>query len=194
MYEELNKVKRLLTKYGGHALAAGVSMEQENVIGFRKMLNIQCTLTEKDLTEKNEIFAAFLEFSEDISKKLKKENLLAKTVVISILTNSFEGREYRMPLYTPTDISMTIAKSAMELFNKNNCLLSPLRAVGVRVVNLVDSASAKQLSLFENDNNEIDDIIENNILKIRSKYGKESLTRAICMNNKAKPSTPGFYK
>ena len=52
MYEELNKCKRLLTKYGGHALAAGVSMEQENVDTFRKMINIQCTLTEKDLTEK----------------------------------------------------------------------------------------------------------------------------------------------
>lgn len=52
MYDELNKVKRLLTKYGGHALAAGVSMEQENVEMFRKMLNIQCMLTEKDLTEK----------------------------------------------------------------------------------------------------------------------------------------------
>lgn len=52
MYEELNKVKRLLTKYGGHALAAGVSMENENVDMFRKMLNIQCMLTEKDLTEK----------------------------------------------------------------------------------------------------------------------------------------------
>ena len=52
MYEELNKVKRLLTKYGGHALAAGVSMETENVDMFRKMLNIQCMLTEKDLTEK----------------------------------------------------------------------------------------------------------------------------------------------
>lgn len=52
MYEELNKVKRLLTKYGGHALAAGISMEQENVDTFRKMLNIQCVLTEKELTEK----------------------------------------------------------------------------------------------------------------------------------------------
>lgn len=52
MYEELNKVKRLLTKYGGHALAAGVSMERENVDVFRRMLNIQCALTEKDLTEK----------------------------------------------------------------------------------------------------------------------------------------------
>ena len=52
MYEELNKVKRIITKYGGHTLAAGVSMERENVGNFRKMLNIQCALTEKDLTEK----------------------------------------------------------------------------------------------------------------------------------------------
>ena len=52
MYEELNKVKSILTKYGGHTLAAGLSMEKENVEDFREMLNIQCDLTEKDLTEK----------------------------------------------------------------------------------------------------------------------------------------------
>ncbi len=52
MYEELNKCKRLLMKYGGHALAAGLSLEKENVDTLRKMLNIQCTMTEKDMTEK----------------------------------------------------------------------------------------------------------------------------------------------
>ena len=52
MYEELNKCKRLFTKYGGHALAAGVSLEKENVETFRRMINIQCTMTEKDMTEK----------------------------------------------------------------------------------------------------------------------------------------------
>lgn len=52
MYEELNKVKRLLTKYGGHALAAGISLERENIDTFRKMINIQCMLTEKELMEK----------------------------------------------------------------------------------------------------------------------------------------------
>ena len=149
--------------------------------------------TEKDLTEKDEVFAAFLEFSEDISKKLKKENLLAKTVVISILTNQFEGKEYRTTLENPTDISLTIAKKAMELFIKNNCLSVPLRAVGVRVINLVENTVVKQLSLFEEVNN-IDSVIENNILKIRNKYGKDSLKRAICINNFVKPSTPGFYK
>ena len=149
--------------------------------------------TEKDLTERNAVFAAFLEFSEAISKKLKKENLLAKSVVISILTNQFKGKEYRASLIRPTDISLTIAKAAMELFDKNNCLSNPLRSVGVRVINLIDSASAEQLSLFT-DEQDVGCVIENNILKIRNKYGENSLKRAICINNTVKPSTPGFYK
>lgn len=149
---------------------------------------------EKDLTEKNEIFAAFLEFSEAISQKLKNENLLAKTVVISVTNTNLESKEYRTPLFSPTDISMTIAKSAMQLFEKNNCLSIPLRAVGVRVTNLVEDANVKQLNLIEDSSSEIDNIIEDNILKIRSKYGKNSLKRAICMNNKARPSSPGFKK
>lgn len=52
MYEELNKCKSLLTKFGGHKLAAGVSLEEENVDVFRRMLNENATLTEDDLTEK----------------------------------------------------------------------------------------------------------------------------------------------
>lgn len=52
MYEELNKCKTLLTKFGGHKLAAGVSLEEENVDALRKMLNENETLTEDDLTEK----------------------------------------------------------------------------------------------------------------------------------------------
>lgn len=150
--------------------------------------------TEKDLTEKNEVFAAFLEFSEAISQKLKKENLLAKTVIISILTKDFNAKEYRTPLFVPTDMSLTIAKTAMDVFDKNNCLTVPLRAVGVRVINLIDNVtSMQQLSLFD-DVDEVSEIIENNILKIRNKYGKNSLKRAICINNTVKPSTPGFYK
>lgn len=52
MYEELNKCKTLLTKFGGHKLAAGVSLEEENVDALRKMLNENEALTEDDLTEK----------------------------------------------------------------------------------------------------------------------------------------------
>lgn len=52
MYEELNKCKELLLKFGGHKLAAGLSLEEKNIELFREMLNENCTLTEEDMEEK----------------------------------------------------------------------------------------------------------------------------------------------
>lgn len=52
MYEELNKCKELLTKFGGHRMAAGLSLPKENVGKFREMLNKNCTLTEEEMKEK----------------------------------------------------------------------------------------------------------------------------------------------
>lgn len=52
MYEELNKCKELLTKFGGHRLAAGLSLPKENIGKFREMLNKKCTLTEEEMKEK----------------------------------------------------------------------------------------------------------------------------------------------
>ena len=52
MYEELNKCKEFLTKFGGHRLAAGLSLPKENVGKFREMLNKNCTLTEEEMKEK----------------------------------------------------------------------------------------------------------------------------------------------
>lgn len=52
MYEELTKCKELFTRYGGHRLAAGVSMEREQVGEFRRKINENCTLSEQDMTER----------------------------------------------------------------------------------------------------------------------------------------------
>lgn len=49
MYTELTKVKDLFTKFGGHKMAAGISLEKENIDEFRKRLNANCTLTKEDL-------------------------------------------------------------------------------------------------------------------------------------------------
>jgi len=50
MFEELNKCKSLLTKFGGHPMAAGLSLAEENVDLLRKALNQNQTLTARDLT------------------------------------------------------------------------------------------------------------------------------------------------
>ena len=52
MFEELVKCADLMTQFGGHPMAAGLSMEEKNVEEFRKRLNENCTLTEEDLSPK----------------------------------------------------------------------------------------------------------------------------------------------
>lgn len=52
MYEELVKCSDLLTQFGGHPMAAGLSMEEKNVELFRRRMNDNCTLTEQDLIPK----------------------------------------------------------------------------------------------------------------------------------------------
>ena len=52
MYEELTKCKGLLEAYGGHPMAAGFSLKEENVEQFRRQLNANCSLTEEDLIPK----------------------------------------------------------------------------------------------------------------------------------------------
>lgn len=52
MFEEMSKCKELYTKYGGHPMAAGLSLPKENVEKFRTFLNEHTTLTEEDFIPK----------------------------------------------------------------------------------------------------------------------------------------------
>lgn len=52
MYEGLNRVKHLLSKFGGHKMAAGLSMPEENLEQFRKEINEKSEITPEYLNEK----------------------------------------------------------------------------------------------------------------------------------------------
>lgn len=56
MYEEMSVCKDLFTRYGGHKMAAGLSLpDEESVEIFRRRLNESCKLTQEDLEEKLKI-------------------------------------------------------------------------------------------------------------------------------------------
>ena len=55
MFEEMMKVKEVFTKFGGHPMAAGCSLEKEDLKAFRKKINENCTLDEKDFAKKVQI-------------------------------------------------------------------------------------------------------------------------------------------
>lgn len=52
MYEAMTGVKHLFTKFGGHKLAAGLSMREEDIETLRKALNEGSGLTEEDFQPK----------------------------------------------------------------------------------------------------------------------------------------------
>lgn len=52
MFEEMTKIRDMFVKYGGHKLAAGLSLPAGSEKEFRKRINEVCTLTEEDFVEK----------------------------------------------------------------------------------------------------------------------------------------------
>ncbi|MBR1693127.1 MAG: single-stranded-DNA-specific exonuclease RecJ [Lachnospiraceae bacterium] len=52
MYDNMTKIKDVFDKYGGHRMAAGLSLPRERVEEFRRRINEVCTLCDEDMTEK----------------------------------------------------------------------------------------------------------------------------------------------
>lgn len=55
MYEEMCKCREFFTKFGGHPMAAGLSMDESLVDSFRKRINELAELSEEDLVPKVKI-------------------------------------------------------------------------------------------------------------------------------------------
>lgn len=98
MYEEMTKVKDVFTKYGGHPMAAGLSMEADRVEEFRRRINGLCTLTEGDLVP-------FREFDGILHMQYAGEQLIRE---LELLEPYGKGNE--KPLFAETGVRITGAR------------------------------------------------------------------------------------
>ena len=73
MQSELVKCQDLLTEFGGHAMAAGFSLPEENLDKFRETLNNQCCLTPDELVEsvRFDMEAKLADISKELVTQLK---------------------------------------------------------------------------------------------------------------------------
>ncbi len=119
MYEELCKCEQYLTQFGGHPMAAGFSLKEENIDAFRKALNEVCTLTEEDLIPKvvidvpmpisyiSENLIQQLELLEPFGKGNEKPVFADRNLTIERLRIcGKEGRVFQMQLRNSAGISV----------------------------------------------------------------------------------------
>jgi single-stranded-DNA-specific exonuclease len=52
LFEELLKCKHLIERFGGHPMAAGLSIKKENIAALREKLNRNCSLSREDILPK----------------------------------------------------------------------------------------------------------------------------------------------
>lgn len=95
MYEELCKCRELFTKFGGHPMAAGISLSEENVDIFRQKINACCELTDEDFISKiridivmpvdypNERFIQELELLEPYGKGNGKPQFADRNIAVA---------------------------------------------------------------------------------------------------------------
>ena len=143
--------------------------------------SVTCT---KDIENDEDIKRIFLSLSEKISASMRRNEVLASLVQISIKDSCLHYEEHQKQLRQPTRLSSTLADTGMDLFREYWKWEKPVRAIGIRACSLSGDKSAFQMSLYYNQIKiEKMEHLENNIDKLRERYGRDSVIRASLMKN-----------
>jgi len=136
----------------------------------------------KDLTSKDDICNIIFALAEQVTYRLRRENMVAGTVNIQLRTKDFIDTSHQGKLLVSTANTKDIYEMAKRLFMEMYQVGQPIRLVGVRVDNLTEKDKG-QISLFEvNKVNEKQEKIDKTLDFIKGKYGYNCITRASKLN------------
>ena len=154
----------------------GIDNEEVNYIK-EKPKNIGNSITlPYDYNDIEKIEEVLLALVEQVSYRLRNQEMFANVVNVQIKTNEFKVFSHQRKLDFATDSTKIIGKEAKKLLTEiyNN---TPVRLIGVSVSGLVEKEE-RQISLFENVENEKQKKIDSVLDNIKEKYGYEAITRA----------------
>ena len=132
----------------------------------------------KEIEKLEEILLAL---TEQVTYRLRRYNLLARTVNVQLRTKDFEDTSHQGKLITATASTKEIYEKAKQLLHQMYHKPMAIRLVGVRVDNLLEKEDM-QLSLFNNKNNEKQEKLDKVVDELKNKYGYNKITRAGKMN------------
>ena len=113
------------------------------------------TTLPRDLYTNEEVWRTMLSLGEEVTRQLRREGLCAGGVCISVKTKDLAYREFQMALDFPMRSAQRLAHAGFELFKRRFDWRLPVRAVGIRAINLHSDVLARQ-NCFFCDNRKID--------------------------------------
>lgn len=139
------------------------------------------TLAE-DITDEDGVWKVMLELSQEIGHRMYLFKKKATGVAISIKNNTLSSKQWQKRLDFPTQSPFILAKNAFELFCENYQWETPIRAVTVRAIGMIEERRPEQIDMFTDGarivrNEELSKTVE----KLRSRYGDGIIKQAVLL-------------
>lgn len=146
------------------------------------------TTCPEDLLNDWGVWRVLYQLAESVSKRMREQGLLAEGVQISVKDNTLSTREFQAPLPFASCAAKDLADLGMSLFHKNYDWKKPVRAVGIRAINLTQETEFCQYSLlYDNEKLRRLDQLEQQIYDLRHHYGDSIVFRGSLMGIAAPP-------
>ncbi len=137
---------------------------------------ITCT---SDLLTNEEVMHVFMELSQQVGQKLRKNNLAATRVRIFVRDNKLYSREYQGRLDYPTQCYTEIAHAGYELFRRRYVWNNDIRALTISGIDLVPADIPIQIDFFNDyEQHQRRLTLETTIDDIRRRFGTASINFA----------------
>lgn len=105
--------------------------------------------TIEDLENNLEVYRVFRELSFGVSKALRGYGYLAGGIQISVKNKELFSRQYQRQILYPSLSSNILAEEAYELFLERYSWESPIRALTIRAIDLIEEKNGSQLSFYD---------------------------------------------
>jgi len=170
--KKFGKHGTLIWEYANGIDDTKVQYKEEKPKGIGNSITLPQNIT--DIEKLKEIILAM---AEQVTYRLRKYDMLAKTVSVKLRTKEFEDTSHQGKLIEASDSTKEIYNKAKELIIEMYKKKEPIRLVGLRVDNLIDKKE-KQISLFTSASNQKQEKLDKVIDDLKNKYGYNKITRA----------------
>ena len=174
-YDKLSITKRL-GKFGTMIweFANGIDESEVNFIKEKpKSIGNSVTLP-IDISNKEKIEGVLLSLVEQVSYRLRKEELLATVATVQLRTHDFKDITHQAKLNFATSNTNEIYEKAKEIFEEMYVFPVPVRLIGFRLEKLTEKEG--QFSLFGNESK--DSNLDKTLDELKEKYGFNQIKKA----------------
>jgi DNA polymerase-4 len=139
----------------------------------------------RDLVCDEDVKILYYVLCESVAERLRENGFRARTVQISVRDKELVSFNRQGKLPQATNLSVELAKKAMELFRAHYKWVKPIRSIGVRATDLIPIQDDIQLSFLE-DKEKLTRMerLEATVDDLRRRYGHYAITRGALLGDK----------